>query len=128
MKKNEIKIGDLVKDKWATAKKVEAWKRKAYNETADVYIPPIGIVTKITIEDSLKHKKVDSIDTKDNVKITVAHIDWFITQIPELNAVTSKYELDTYIKYRSKSETRYLTHYETYYSSFKKRWAKKEVA
>ena len=56
MAKQQIKIGDLVKDKWATAKKVEAWKRKAYGETADIYIPPVGIVTNITIEDSLKHK------------------------------------------------------------------------
>ena len=128
MSKYEIKVGDLVKDKWATAKKIELWKRKAYGETADIYIPPIGIVTKITIEDSLKHKALSSIDTKDSIKLTVAHIDWFITQIPDYNAITSKYELDTYIKYRSKTETKHLTLYETYYTSFKKRWVKKEQA
>ena len=92
-----IKIGDLVKPTWASA-------ASANKEDIKYYIPPMGIITKIT------YNKVHN--------YYIAEIDWQETNVPELKAVTNSFELNRFNKYYNQISTNNLTLYEPYIKSF----------
>ncbi len=95
--KSEIKVGDLVKPKWAFAMSL---KKKEKNW----YIPPMGIVTEINYADGPKEN--------------IACIEWQKATVPELNAETDDWELERFSRYYTKISVNNLIHYEKYIKSF----------
>jgi len=95
--KKTLAVGDLVKPVWASA-------TSANKEDIKYYIPPMGIITKITYNEV--HKQY------------IAEIDWQETNVPELKAATSNFELNRFNKYYNQISTNNLTLYEPYIKSF----------
>ena len=127
MKKQQLKVGDLVKDKWGASSKVDEWKKKTFNVDIDIFIPPMGIIKKIKTVTKHKTQVVDGQKTKVAYKVEVAEIDWTTVTIPALKAETNKWELDHYNKYRLEMDINHIVLYENYYKSLLKRKAKKNT-
>lgn len=123
MKKCEIKVGDLVKDKWAAANKVPA---HIVLEEA-IYLPAMGIIKNIIVEKLYKTKKVGNKIDKIPYEAEIAEIEWMEAYVPQLNARTNPIELQFYKKHKTKIELRHLTLFNSYYKSLLKRWSKKAL-
>ena len=121
--KKQIKIGDLIKDKWAIASRVPDYIK----DGAEIYLPAMGMIKNILTVKYYKTKKVGDKFTKIPYDAEVAEIEWLEACIPQLNAVTNPIELNYYKKHKTKLEIKHLTLFSDYYKSFLKRWSKKAL-
>ncbi len=121
----KIKVGDLVKDKWSSITKIHDWKKQKYNICVNYYIPPIGFIKKIKKVTVYRTKIVNKKKEKIRHTIEVAEIDWMSASIPEMNGITSKWELTHYRDFRYEMEIKDLISYEQYYKRLLKRLHKK---
>ncbi len=92
-----IKVGDLIKPKWASASSLK-------KENKEWSIPPMGIITEIYYAEKVKEH--------------MAIIDWQKANVPEIKAETSDYEFQRYCKFYTHISVENLTLYEPYIKSF----------
>lgn len=125
MKKQQFKVGDLIKDKWAASYKVDPWKKTTFDVKIDFYIPPMGFIKNIKKITRYKTQIIESIKKKIAYEVEVAEIDWMSVKIPEINAQTNSWELDNYKKFKIEMDLKHIVLYETYYKNFLRRKSKK---